>query len=193
MKYFFEICRESVAAIFAQRIVYLSFVHHHVPKEGDTDRVRGKVQRAGRRQIRCTFILLAVLRLQQKRAAEHKQAKGRFQQFSHNLQIYVIILDINLIARKSNQNRPPITKSSILKEFRVEMLAVNKKIPIFAVQHGAISSVGRAPDCGSGCRGFEPHIAPQLKREDDRQVFVILCFFMRHSEESEGCFVLWDL
>ena len=56
------------------------------------------------------------------------------------------------------------------------MLAVNKKIPIFAVQHGAISSVGRAPDCGSGCRGFEPHIAPQLKREDDRQVFVILCF-----------------
>ena len=57
------------------------------------------------------------------------------------------------------------------------MLAVNKKIPIFAVQHGAISSVGRAPDCGSGCRGFEPHIAPQLKREDDRQVFVILCFF----------------
>ena len=75
----------------------------------------------------------------------------------------------------------------------MEMLAVNKKIPIFAVQHGAISSVGRAPDCGSGCRGFEPHIAPQLKREDDRQVFVILCFFMRHSEESEGCFVLWDL
>ena len=193
MKYFFEICRESVAAIFAQRIVYLSLVHHHVPKEGDTDRVRAKGQRAGWRQIRCTFILLAVLRLQQKRAAEQKQAKGRFQQFSHNLQIYVIILDINLIARKSNQNRPAITKSSILKEFRVEMLAVNKKIPIFAVQHGAISSVGRAPDCGSGCRGFEPHIAPQLKREDDRQVFVILCFFMRHSEESEGCFVLWDL
>ena len=29
------------------------------------------------------------------------------------------------------------------------------------LQHGAISSVGRAPDCGSGCRGFEPHIAPE--------------------------------
>lgn len=26
--------------------------------------------------------------------------------------------------------------------------------------YGAISSVGRALDCGSRCRGFEPHIAP---------------------------------
>ena len=39
----------------------------------------------------------------------------------------------------------------------------------FALQHGEISSVGRAPDCGSGCRGFEPHIAPQLKREEAGQ------------------------
>ena len=44
-------------------------------------------------------------------------------------------------------------------------------------EYGAISSVGRAPDCGSGCRGFEPHIAPLLQL----------------SEESEGCFVLWAL
>ena len=51
------------------------------------------------------------------------------------------------------------------------MLAVNKKIPIFAIQHGAISSVGRAPDCGSGCRGFEPHIAPQDGRN---AVFFVL-------------------
>ena len=28
--------------------------------------------------------------------------------------------------------------------------------------NGAISSVGRALDCGSRCRGFEPHIAPQI-------------------------------
>ena len=27
-------------------------------------------------------------------------------------------------------------------------------------RYGGISSVGRAPDCGSGCRGFEPHIPP---------------------------------
>ena len=43
-------------------------------------------------------------------------------------------------------------------------LAVSKLFLTFAFQHGAISSVGRAPDCGSGCRGFEPHIAPQLIR-----------------------------
>ena len=28
--------------------------------------------------------------------------------------------------------------------------------------HGDCSSVGRAPDCDSGCRGFEPHQSPQL-------------------------------
>ena len=29
-------------------------------------------------------------------------------------------------------------------------------------QHGGLSSVGRASDCGSECRGFEPHIPPQI-------------------------------
>ena len=43
-------------------------------------------------------------------------------------------------------------------------------------QHGAISSVGRAPDCGSGCRGFEPHIAPHRK-EDDFHHPPFFCFF----------------
>jgi hypothetical protein len=28
--------------------------------------------------------------------------------------------------------------------------------------YGECSSVGRAPDCGSGCRGFEPHHSPHL-------------------------------
>ena len=28
-------------------------------------------------------------------------------------------------------------------------------------QHGGLSSVGRASDCGSECRGFEPHIPPK--------------------------------
>ena len=37
--------------------------------------------------------------------------------------------------------------------------------------NGAISSVGRALDCGSRCRGFEPHIAPQDGRN---AVFFVL-------------------
>ena len=28
---------------------------------------------------------------------------------------------------------------------------------------GGCSSVGRVPDCDSGCRGFEPHQSPQIK------------------------------
>ena len=28
--------------------------------------------------------------------------------------------------------------------------------------YGGRSSVGRAPDCDSGCRGFEPHRPPHL-------------------------------
>lgn len=29
-----------------------------------------------------------------------------------------------------------------------------------ALLNGGRSSAGRAPDCGSGCRGFEPHRSP---------------------------------
>ena len=32
-------------------------------------------------------------------------------------------------------------------------------------QYGGLSSVGRASDCGSECRGFEPHIPPQKQRK----------------------------
>ena len=28
--------------------------------------------------------------------------------------------------------------------------------------NGGRSSVGRAPDCDSGCRGFDPHRSPQI-------------------------------
>ncbi len=31
-------------------------------------------------------------------------------------------------------------------------------------QHGGHSSVGRASDCGSECRGFEPHSPPQRQK-----------------------------
>ncbi len=40
-------------------------------------------------------------------------------------------------------------------------------------QHGASSSVGRASDCGSECRGFEPHLAPFKK---ERTIFRPLFF-----------------
>ena len=29
--------------------------------------------------------------------------------------------------------------------------------------YGGYSSVGRAPDCGSGCRGFESHLSPHYR------------------------------
>ena len=39
-----------------------------------------------------------------------------------------------------------------------------EKILTFAVPiHGGCSSVGRASDCGSECRGFEPHHPPFVK------------------------------
>ena len=35
---------------------------------------------------------------------------------------------------------------------------------LWARQYGGCSSVGRAPDCGSGCRGFESHLPPHRNR-----------------------------
>jgi hypothetical protein len=31
---------------------------------------------------------------------------------------------------------------------------------VVAIYNGECSSVGRVPDCDSGCRGFEPHHSP---------------------------------
>ncbi len=46
-------------------------------------------------------------------------------------------------------------------------------IPLHS-QHGERSSVGRAPDCGSGCRGFESHRSPSSKRMTEKSsVFVL--------------------
>ena len=33
---------------------------------------------------------------------------------------------------------------------------------LFCTEHGDRSSVGRVPDCDSGCRGFEPRRSPHL-------------------------------
>ena len=35
----------------------------------------------------------------------------------------------------------------------------------FQSAYGGYSSAGRAPDCGSGCRGFEPHYPPHTVAE----------------------------
>ena len=43
---------------------------------------------------------------------------------------------------------------------------LNGSTTIFLLNRGGCSSVGRAPDCGSGCRGFEPHHPPHLKGEE---------------------------
>ena len=34
-----------------------------------------------------------------------------------------------------------------------------------SIAYGGYSSAGRAPDCGSGCRGFEPHYPPHTVAE----------------------------
>ena len=62
--------------------------------------------------------------------------------------------------------------------FRSLPLARKKYFRTFAIpsEYGAISSVGRAPDCGSGCRGFEPHIAPQKEiGSAERRPFSFWC------------------
>jgi hypothetical protein len=47
---------------------------------------------------------------------------------------------------------------------RLEIVAKSRGIQgrICALNYGGRSSVGRAPDCGSGGRGFEPHRPPQI-------------------------------
>ena len=42
---------------------------------------------------------------------------------------------------------------------------------------GGCSSVGRVPDCDSGCRGFEPHQSPQNSNPENRKVFGVFCFY----------------
>ena len=49
-----------------------------------------------------------------------------------------------------------------------------KFVCIASVVYGGRSSVGRAPDCGSGCRGFDPRRSPHyfhylFSRSDDFQ------------------------
>ena len=54
--------------------------------------------------------------------------------------------------------------------FLQKYLVMSKKSSTFAVAfgnkgiYGGYSSVGRASDCGSECRGFEPHYPPKKER-----------------------------
>ena len=45
--------------------------------------------------------------------------------------------------------------------------------------HGGYSSVGRAPDCGSGCRGFESLYPPQFIST----TFVVFFIFYKHNNQ----------
>ncbi len=55
--------------------------------------------------------------------------------------------------------------------FFQKYLVISKKSSTFAVafvnkgEYGGYSSVGRASDCGSECRGFEPHYPPKKERD----------------------------
>ena len=42
-------------------------------------------------------------------------------------------------------------------------------------RYGGLSSVGRASDCGSECRGFEPHIPPEEERDSHRDCLFFVC------------------
>ena len=46
----------------------------------------------------------------------------------------------------------------------IEIIAIFRQFQgrIRTLSNGGRSSVGRAPDCGSGGRGFEPHRPPQI-------------------------------
>ena len=45
-------------------------------------------------------------------------------------------------------------------------------------QYGDCSSVGRASDCGSECRGFEPRLSP--KRPTHKWVGLFICFWQHY-------------
>ena len=44
------------------------------------------------------------------------------------------------------------------------------------LEHGGRSSVGRAPDCDSGCRGFEPHRPPHIFKKLGSRIYRLAAF-----------------
>ena len=53
-------------------------------------------------------------------------------------------------------------------------------------QNGGCSSAGRASDCGSECRGFEPHHPPHEKRPASSRLPVFFSFNLSLSNESKS-------
>ena len=56
---------------------------------------------------------------------------------------------------------------------------------------GGRSSVGRAPDCGSGCRGFEPHRSPQSIQTMKQSLSQFLFFLKKQIKSSFLLFVIF--
>lgn len=54
-------------------------------------------------------------------------------------------------------------------EHNLAKVRVEGSNPFFCSQHCDHSSVGRASDCGSECRGFEPHWSPQIQTVMDKE------------------------
>jgi hypothetical protein len=58
-----------------------------------------------------------------------------------------------------------------------------------APKHGGRSSVGRAPDCGSGCRGFESHRSPHYKKSF---IYLLTTIYYHRGVAQMGARVLWE-
>ena len=66
---------------------------------------------------------------------------------------------------------------------------LKKSAYICSPKYGERSSVGRAPDCGSGCRGFEPHRSPHKESRPKRAGFLFVMF--REVSSWFAFFVRW--
>lgn len=67
--------------------------------------------------------------------------------------------------------------------------------------NGGCSSVGRAPDCGSGCRGFDPHHSPQQHSagikdkklaENIKKIYITSTFFTCRGVAQLVAHSLWE-
>ncbi len=75
------------------------------------------------------------------------------------------------VARRGRKSRAAraARQGRFLREPR-EMIITNRtRLTLPPPHHGAFSSIGRAPVCGTGGHGFEPHKAPHPKRAEIRE------------------------
>ena len=67
-----------------------------------------------------------------------------------------------------------------------QLLKLLKLLKLALCAHGGYSSVGRASDCGSECRGFEPHYPP---KKTNYLLVVRFFYFFRFSGGVVGAFL----